>query len=202
MFIFIPTLGRVDHQHTWDLLPVAWRDMAVLVVHPAEQDQHRATGREVISCGVQGSIAKVREWIVRFALSQGMTKIGVLDDDLTRLVYTDHPKNIIPGLSWNCETDADDWTEVYAWLNKTLESEALCGLGSAIAPPSNRDIAAPARLMWNHWYNLDLLPVDELDWTSIAYAEDFHVTLQLSAPEVPVDLGAHGRHRWLSGCWP
>ena len=38
--IYIPTLGRVDKQTTWENLPPFLKDITVLVVQPKEKDLH------------------------------------------------------------------------------------------------------------------------------------------------------------------
>ena len=38
--IYIPTLGRVDKQITWESLPDFLKEITVLVVQPKEKDLH------------------------------------------------------------------------------------------------------------------------------------------------------------------
>lgn len=183
--IFIPTLGRIEKQLTWNMLPEWLREKTTLVVSPHELDSHRDRGRDVVSCSLQGNVARVRRWIVDYARAVGHKKIGVLDDDLTALVWTMHPSQWFPGLSWNVDGDDEDWNNVIAWIDRVLERTPLVGLASSTTPPHKDDESMPARLMQNHWYNLDLLPFNKLDWTGVEYAEDFHVALQLIGMGLP-----------------
>ncbi len=63
MQIFIPTIGRVDGQYTWDQLPRKWQKYTTLVCPMSERDQHVALGRNVAphptSCK---GIAEVRQF--------------------------------------------------------------------------------------------------------------------------------------------
>ena len=179
MNIYIPTYRRMERQHTWTLLSDFIRNQTVLVVHPDELDEHHRRGRAAIACSVQGSIAKVRKWIIDYALSRGEKLIGILDDDLIQLRYTLRPRDHIPGLSWYELADHDIWRDALQWVDDQLIHHVTCSWGTAANPPVDLDSASPWRGMHAHFFNLDHLPVNHLDFTGIAYAEDFHLILQL-----------------------
>ena len=180
MNIYIPTLGRLKTQLTWDLLPEFLRDRTVLVAPPEEVTEHQRRGRKALACPETG-IAKVREWIIHYARERGDTRIGVLDDDLTRMVYSSRPQDFIPGLPWNTDIPVNEWVSVLDWVDSRLDITSTCGLADGSMTPIKPDEKSPWRLMRNHFYNLETLPIDHLDWSGIRYAEDFHITLQLIA---------------------
>ena len=184
MRLYIPTRNRVAQQLTWDLLPDWQQKNTVLVCPPAEVEEHQSRGRNAIARETDGveilGIAKVREWIVHRAVATRQTYIGILDDDLTGIVYTPRPSDQRgPRPQWNWETSPDDFRKIMFILTNRLARTNSCGLGDATTPPSDDDWNIPGRLMRNHFFNLKTLPYRELDWTGVAYAEDFHVTLQL-----------------------
>lgn len=195
MNIYIPTLGRLETQLTWDLLPDFIRDRTLLVVPPDEVTEHFRRGRAAIACPETG-IAKVREWIIHFARDHGDNRIGVLDDDITEVVYTSRHRDLIPGLPWQTAITLEDWTRVLAWIESSLDRTSTCGLADGTMHPVDADEVSPGRLMRNHFYNLDTLPIDTIDWSGIRYAEDFHVTLQLIALGQPNVI--NNRYRVMS----
>lgn len=195
MRIYIPTIQRLDRQLSWELLPEYQRRNTVLVCPSNEVDEHRRRGRNAIACDLKG-IAKVREWIIHRGVQTRQTKIGVLDDDLTEIVYTPRPSDAIPGRSWNTPINAQDWTDIFDWIDSWLDITPTCGLADGLQHPSEQDTVMPGRLMRNHFYNLATLPVDDIDWSSVRYAEDFHVTLQLIGLGYPNII--NNRYRVLS----
>lgn len=83
MRIFIPTLGRVASQKTWDNLTYDLQLQAQLVVYPEEADAHRSLGRTVlVSKQKQRGIAHKRNFIVNYCVNTGIDKFCMLDDDL------------------------------------------------------------------------------------------------------------------------
>ena len=182
--IYIPTRGRIEEQLTWKMLPPQIRSQAILVCPPGEVREHHKRGRDALPCPVSG-IAKVRRWIIGHAQESKYRYIGVLDDDLTGIVYTAPPRDIIPGVPWNSAIELQDWHILGAWIRDRLERTPTCGLADANFYPAEVDESQPWRLMRNHFYNIATLPIDALDWTSIRYAEDFHITLQLIGMGLP-----------------
>ena len=80
--IYIPTVGRIDKQITWNNLPEKWKEKTVLVVDAIDSDKYDMP-IITIPDGMKG-IASIREWIVKQSQEE---KICMFDDDLD-LVYT------------------------------------------------------------------------------------------------------------------
>ncbi len=85
LWLYVPTKGRVDHQHTLQALPLEWHPRTIIVCPPDEIKAHRrnwpkmhvvAQGKEV------KGIADARAWIFRYAHGLGHSKIAMLDDDI------------------------------------------------------------------------------------------------------------------------
>ena len=180
MNIYIPTLGRANVQYTWHLIPSSWKECTVLVVHPDEVEEHKRLGYPVLSSPAQRQgIAHVREWIIRYAHAHGQSRIGILDDDITGFCYSIRPSDLLPGMSWNYDLLPGDWEGISDWIHHTLQHHVSCGFAYAEAYPREEDAVIPGRLMHTHFYAIDRLPIDEIDWTGLQFSEDFYVTLQL-----------------------
>ena len=78
--IYIPTLGRIKSQITWDRLPPRVRARTYLLVSKEEAPEHTALGRRVLVCPAQGKgLTAVRQWM----LENSQTDVLMtLDDDL------------------------------------------------------------------------------------------------------------------------
>ena len=197
MQLFIPTYRRLEKQTTWNLLPEWLKQQTLLVVHPDEADEHRNRGRRILICPVQGSISRVREWIVKGAKKRGISKIGLLDDDITYLSYSIRPRDHMPGMPWNIQAEDDDWHAALDWVVDNLEEVPIVGWGQRISVPMDIDINSPFRLLWSQFMNLDILPVNEIDWGFVEYSSDFSLLLQL------IELGytnrLSNRYRLIAG---
>ncbi len=64
--IYIPTLGRVDKQTTWENLPPFLKDITVLVVQPKEKDLHGDKSILVLPENNMG-ICKTRKFLYEYA---------------------------------------------------------------------------------------------------------------------------------------
>ena len=82
--IYIPTLGRVDKQTTWENLPPFLKDITVVGVQPKEKDLHGDKSILVLPENNMG-ICKTRKFLYEYAKNQ---RYGVFDDDLIFLKTT------------------------------------------------------------------------------------------------------------------
>jgi hypothetical protein len=82
MMIFIPTLNRVDEQHTynWFTKKFLKKNHVCIVCPPNEYNAHRKYGRLVLPCSAKG-IGPVRQWIMEYARKNGIDKVIMCDDD-------------------------------------------------------------------------------------------------------------------------
>lgn len=168
--LYIPTYKRVGRQLCFDSLPQKYKDIAVLVVDPNEIH----SGYPTLPCPVQGTgIAPVRHWISKYA--QG-TRYGVIDDDCV-FQYTRRENE--EGASNRDLTDQefDDMINLFdSWMD---DGFTFVGADAAWNPPTrDKDYRTNSRLSGNVFYS-ENLPVDDLDWLSLAISEDYYVALQL-----------------------
>lgn len=80
--IYIPTMGRVDRQTTWDNLPPKAQQNCLLVCPSAEVKAHTALGRKCLPFDKKG-ISRARDYAVRHAAGNGRKAMVMFDDDLT-----------------------------------------------------------------------------------------------------------------------
>ena len=85
LWLYVPTKGRVDHQHTLQALPLEWHKRTIIVCPSDEIKAHKRNWpkMQVIAQGkeVKG-IADARAWIFREAARVKHEKIVMLDDDI------------------------------------------------------------------------------------------------------------------------
>lgn len=94
MTIAIPTMKRIEQQHTWGAVRIVWPDV-VLACPEDEAKEHRKRGREVLDVpmNIKG-IAATRQFIMENIRSP---KVLMMDDDLTfSKRRTDDPSKFSP----------------------------------------------------------------------------------------------------------
>ena len=81
MLILAPSYKRAGGLLTHHILP-----STIYCVHSFEAEEYRARGVEVLEMPdeIRGNIARVRNWLVDWAVGQGETEILLLDDDIAR----------------------------------------------------------------------------------------------------------------------
>ena len=167
--IYIPTYKRQGKQHTFDGLPDKWKKKAVLVVHPDEEHE----GYPTLECPIQGKgIAGVRKWIAEHA---GDTRYGVLDDDI---IFCSTIENQRPG---NQKLTAKQFNNLIDEVNEAMD-DGFIHVACEVTwnPPLwHIDHHINFRITNNIFYDGSKLPVEELDWESIPFAEDYYINLQL-----------------------
>ena len=182
--LYIPTYRRVDKQITFDGLPEKWQKKTVLLTDKQDTDALLKLGYPAVLCPAQGSLARVRNWIMAEA---GDTKYGVLDDDLQEFLYTERPstrENVrlvnSPISGSRLEPGYEDHFDVFMdWVDKTLDEVVTCGAQTTWIPPFEKDIDECWRQSGNHFYNGATLPKELIDYEAVHCAEDFYFILQL-----------------------
>jgi hypothetical protein len=176
-------MGRVDRQITWSKLPNKWKKHATLVCPINEVNAHAQRGRHVVGCPVHG-IAPTRDWIVDYANENGVSRILMMDDDITLQRAGD---KII-----DC-TDKEAG-EALTWMDNVLKKYAHASMMPRFLNPLVRGEQYNMRAMYALGYNLTRLgdrrftrsgPTDTM--------EDFYMTLQLLTSGY--DNVVHATHR-------
>jgi hypothetical protein len=176
--IYIPTLGRLDKQITWDGLPEKWKTITHLVVRPHEfEEAKKICPQAVCLPSTVTTIAETRRWIVEYAES---TRYAMIDDDMTFWRrHCDRATLKKSGDKSNTPFTEADYDELLGevvprWFN---DGVVVGGIHPKGKPPADTDELRFARITGVFFINGELLP-KELDW-SVTYAEDIHFILQV-----------------------
>lgn len=192
--IYIPTYRRTDKQLTYDNFPDHWRDKIYLVVAQDEYDI-LSENYQCLVCPVQGKpkegqdptkfgLSPTREWIAKHA---GSIKYAVLDDDIESFLYTPRPSEKSEYPSSNCsigmrkirEGFEGEFDKMMQQMSDLLDEYVTCSLEVTWCPPMEKDLNICWRQTTNHFYNGAILPVDDIDFTSLRCAQDYYILLQL-----------------------
>ena len=166
---YIPTLGRVENQITWNNLPDFVKEISVLAIPPQEENLHKEIPTIVVPVKFTG-IAKTREWL--WSIS-GNLKWGMFDDDLKFSVRTPN------GETSKREFTNENWKDLIGTTDSWLENIFVVGVRQGNLPPSGKDYIENSNINTVYFFNGKKLPKgNELDW-SLQFAEDLHLNLQL-----------------------
>ena len=168
--IYIPTLGRVDKQITWESLPDFLKEITVLVVQPKEKDLHGNKPILVLPENDIG-ISKTRKWIMDNA---GKSIFGMMDDDIRFIKRFSESPTKRP-------LTQHDWKEFYDVTSEWLQDEvSFVGIRRGNLPPVGKDWIENSETIVVTFYNGSKLPdTDELNWNHDLLSEDINLHLQL-----------------------
>ena len=174
--IFIPTLGRVQKQSTYNRLPDVLKKKTFIVCPTEEVYAHEDLGRQVIACDKIG-IGPTRDYIVDWAANKDIKYIVMLDDDVV-LQRRRHDFRIT-----NVKTE-EEYLAAFEWLGKTLEIVAHCGWGTRfLGYATQGKETSPGRMMYCLAYDVDVVKKLGASFSKGApwdgTMEDFYMTLQL-----------------------
>jgi hypothetical protein len=177
--IYIPTLGRVNKQITYDAMPDWVKDMTYIVIQPQEEVQFRErypnSNIKVLPAYIKG-ICATRDWLIK---DGGDDCYGMIDDDITfwkrNVDRTTGKKNA--DKSNEAFTDTD-WKEMIQWVeDKWNQGYTIVGLNKKGLPPANKEESINCRVMQSFWINGKNILINELVW-ELDYVEDIHFILQ------------------------
>lgn len=178
--IYIPTLGRIHNQITYNNLPEKWRRITHLVVQPHEYEQAKLLYPNVVCLPetVKG-IANTRKWIIDYA---GNSYYAMMDDDmyfLRRNINRQTKKKLEgrPSKEPLTEEDYDDMLGdmVTRWFT---DGVTVGGLTYYAMFPKDFDEKDHGIIIQCFFINGHTLPREKLDW-SVPYGEDHHFVLQV-----------------------
>ena len=175
--IYIPTLGRVGKQQTFDNLPSFVQDISVLVVQPREQELHKGYPILVLPEDNFG-ITKTRKWIYDYA---GEERWGTFDDDL---LFKKRVKNWKMPQSPNEEgiLGEEDWKALLDGVDKWLDDEfSFAGFRRGALPPlKEKEYTDCIESICAVFFDGSKIPKsDDLTWNYGLLSEDVHLNLQL-----------------------
>lgn len=173
--IYIPTLGRVDNQITYDNLPQKYKDIVTLVVTKNERPLHKRDCNYLVTENNIG-IANTRRQIMYDA---GKINFAMVDDDVTWF-YRDRnykEKNIKSTELFTDKHFDDMFNKFDEWLS---DGYIHCGCRlSGTFPFLDKDYDDCNRISDAHFINGNILStfIDDIDLTR-EYVEDFHFIFQ------------------------
>ena len=176
--IYIPTLGRIGKQQTFDNLPSFVQDITVLVVQPQEQESHKGYPILVLPEDNIG-LAKTRKWIYDYA---GEERWGTLDDDLLfkkrvenwKFPQAPHEEGII---------GEEDWKIILNGISEWFDNDfTFAGFRRGVLPEltNKKEYKDCTESICTVFFDGSKLPKsDDLIWNYGLLGEDIHLNLQL-----------------------
>lgn len=183
MQIFIPTLGRIDNQITYNNFPESWKRLTKFVVQTQEyEDFVNIYGQEKIICLPDNIkvITSTRKYI--YDILGSNIRHMVFDDDLKIRKKYPNPSGI--GHKWITEDlEEKDYDDILKLINSWIDQGYYYGglMTSANIPdmsPNRYPVRENHRLMTNFFFDGSKLPID-LEWERVPFGEDLDITLQL-----------------------
>ena len=173
--IYIPTLGRVDAQITYDGLSQKYKDIVTLVVTKSERPLHKRDCNYLVTEDNVG-IANTRRQIMYDA---GKINFAMIDDDAT-FFYRDrnYKEKNLPSKESFTDKHFDDMFDTFdEWLSSGY-IHCGCRLSDTF-PFLDSDYDDNNRISDAHFINGNILStfIDDIDLTR-EYVEDFHFIFQ------------------------
>lgn len=179
--IFIPTMGRVNEQETYDRLQPSKAEM-ILVCPPDEVAGHKAKGRTAIPCPAKG-ITATRQWIMDQKFGP---RVFMFDDDLRFGVRRlDDPTKFYQA------TEARDQQTLLRRLDALLDQVPVAGLcsrgGANNTPSSGIPVAENKRLFDVHCIDVEWFHRENIQYR-MPFMEDFDMCLQAHLKGYPTAM--------------
>jgi len=178
--IYIPTLGRVDNQITYDILPDFVKKITYLVIQPQElvdiKNNYPDANLVILPEEIKG-IAKTREYIIEFA---GDSIYGMFDDDMEFIRRNINRKTLkkVGDKSQTPMTD-DDWKEMIEKVETWLNGEyTIGGMRMQGLPPRESDDIEFGKIAQVFFINGKKISPNKIKW-DIQFSEDIYFILQV-----------------------
>ena len=207
-FIVIPTLGRMDSQRTYDLLPPKYQKITRFIVQDHEFDEmnSRYPGKVDRLPKHIDNISETREWIYN---NYKDYVYWSFDDDLRFIKkWPTGELNEKGNTQWTSRRfNEQDFDDLFKWASDCIEQGYAFGAAqcATVIPNIIRyPTVDSARTLGNAWWNGPSLP-DDLIWNRTPLSEDLDLTLQLLTRgynnQVNTDLTIHPGTQKTGGCF-
>ena len=192
--LYIPTLGRVSNQKSYDGLPDKWKRKTYLVVQDQEYDEYEGFYNVIRLpkrlSGEYGRCSNAKAFIITELDNDCM--YGILDDDLS-YVYTELPSS--KNRPSNRPLSDEEFDYIFeemipSWMN---DGYIHIGQESTINIPRERDFQDNFRISQAVYYDGRNLDHSIVDWWRTETAEDFDCNLQLLRQGYPNRVSARYR---------
>lgn len=180
--IYIPTLGRIGKQRTYDSLPKHIQERAVLVTSEEEAEAQEMLGYPVLVCDAHG-IAATRQWVLdQHDVEQYGGKLYMFDDDLRfARRRTDDPtklSKLAPG-----DSGIGDMVEE---LDNMLDAVPMVGITYRSGANRRTETYLPGVRIHNVWgTDVEVLRAEGIRIDRLQFMEDFDLALQLLTKGYP-----------------
>ena len=176
MQIYIPTLGRVGKQRTFESLPPEWQKRTWYVIHKRERKDYLWHPRRVIVNKI--GVCHFRQAALNHTTRRGFSKMFMFDDDLGFSIRADDWSQKKPKMLAATPKDIGAALEI---AEKRLDGYAAVGFDARFG--NNRRPKADwhnvCRMMYAFGIDVDLFDELEIRFDKFFFWEDFHVTLEL-----------------------
>lgn len=180
MKVYIPTLGRVDNQITYDNMPEWVQKNTYFVIQPKEESlfrEHWPTSNILVLPKNDLGITNTRKWIVETA---GDTKYMMIDDDIRFWKRNVDRKTGKKNAEKSNEPfSPEDWVDMFDWANARLDGDyTVAGSRASGMPPHKSEDMEFSRIMQVFFINGSKLYRDKLEWI-LDSSEDVHFIIQV-----------------------
>lgn len=180
MKVYIPTLGRVDNQITYDNMPEWVQKNTYFVIQPKEEElfkTHWPDSNILVLPENDCGICKTREWVVNYA---GDSKYMMIDDDIQFWKRNVDRKTGKKNAEKSNEPfSEEDWVSMFDWANSKLDGEyTVAGSRARGMPPHGSEDMEFSRIMQVFFINGSKLYRDKLEWI-LGSSEDVHFIIQV-----------------------
>jgi len=181
MKIYILTLGRVDDQLTYSMMPDYVKKMTYVVIQPHEEEAFRSRYPKmnliVLPEEIKGA-SKTREWIYNMSSYE---KFLEFDDDV-ELYKRNIDRQILKKnreVSRYKLSNKDDelWYEFLSHVNKNLDEYSMFGLNFCSSFPSKKEVNEFRVVSCVTGVNKEILRDVDFDW-SLKFVEDLWFPMQ------------------------
>ena len=178
--IYIPTLGRVDNQITYNTLPDFLKKITYLVIQDQELSEIKKNYPDAnlirLPNEIKG-IARTREYIIRLA---GKTIFGMFDDDMEFIRRNINRKTLKKvGDKSQTPMTEDDWKEmiekVETWLNGDY---TIAGMRMQGLPPRDKEDIEFGKIQQVFYVNGNKFSPNTIKW-DIQFSSDIYFILQI-----------------------
>ena len=180
MKIYIPTLGRVDNQMTYDNIPKSIQSNTYFVIQPKEELLFKELWPDsniLVLPEDDYGILNTRKWIVETA---GESKYMMIDDDIVFWKRNVDRKTGKKNAEKSNEPfTPEDWNDLMNWAESKLDNGyTVAGSRARGMPPHPKEDIEFSRIMQVFFIDGTKLYRDKLEWV-LDSSEDVHFIIQV-----------------------
>tara|TARA_B100000579_G_C22833410_1_gene857268 strand:+ start:121 stop:906 length:786 start_codon:yes stop_codon:yes gene_type:complete len=175
--IYIPTLGRVNEQTTYNNLPDKYKDIVIMVVQEHERPLYKYNVEYMVVPDDIGN-SKTTDLLLRDGCKRKINFCMIDDQVFFKRRYLNYKDLGLPSKLNFTEKDYDDcFKTMNSWLN---EGYINCGLRSCYIPPMNTDYIENGKICAVKFWNGKILSeiINDVEICIERQTEDLTLILQ------------------------